>query len=471
MRAMTVIPSGTFLQKGLLSIFALFLLSGVSINSHAGIFDEGDPEAGALVFDSYCVTCHELDRAKSAPALAGVADRWGSTEEMLVMWIQSPSAARATGDEYINTMYDKYSSQYADMTAQLVSVDDIKNVMAYIQNPPVVDGVQESGCVTIHDIEIEDEGATDKWFLILGIFFIIVILSAAGVARSLKNAIRERDGKEPLANQTYWERTKGWMWNNMAFTSLLGLFATIFVLVWLYMQAMGVAVVENYEPDQPIWFSHSVHVCENDIDCEYCHHSSRKSKHAGIPTSDVCMNCHKDIQEGTKTGTEEISKIYAAIGFDPSTNSYKGAEGDTTMHFGPQDSFEGEPVVWNKVHNLPDHVYFSHAQHVEVGGLDCKNCHGPVETFTVGRVSNTELTNSQTEVTGLIELSKPTLTMGWCIECHNKANIDKSNEYYVEMHNRMSATSRGQEEMRKIMEDNQQTVKEFGGWECAKCHY
>lgn len=468
---MTLIPSGTFLQKGLLSILLLFLFTGVSINSNAGIFDEGDPEAGALIWDGYCVTCHEIDRAKSAPPLKGIDKNWGSTEEMLVMWIQSPSAARATGDEYINKMYNQYSSQYADMTAQLVSVEDIKNVMAYIKNPPVAEGAEEdSGCVTIHDMEIEDEGTSDKWFLVVGILFLIIILSAAGVTRSLKNAIRERDGQAAMPHETYWQSAKKWMWSNLVFTSLVGIFATIFVLVWLYIEAMGIAVVENYSPEQPVWFSHSVHVCENDIECEYCHHSARKSKHAGIPTSDVCMNCHKYVQDGPKTGKDEINKIYAAIGFDPVTTKYIGAEQDT-VHFSPQDDYPGEPIVWNKVHNLPDHVYFSHAQHVEIGGLDCKNCHGPVQTFTVGRVSNTELTNSQTDVPGLVKLSKQTLTMGWCIECHNKAEIDKSNEYYVEMHDRMSATARGQEEMRKIMEDGSQTVKEFGGWECAKCHY
>ena len=125
------------------------------------------------------------------------------------------------------------------------------------------------------------------------------------------------------------------------------------------------------------------------------------------------------------------------------------------------------------MHNLPDHVYFSHQQHVVVGGLHCQNCHGDVETYTVGRVAKVDDINQLVDkYPGLIELSKPTLTMGWCIECHNKAEIDlASSGYYEEIHLRLKDNLRGNEELRKYLEDEKITVKELGGWECAKCHY
>lgn len=441
---------------------ALSILLSVSFTSEAGIWDDGDPAIGEETFNTYCVTCHEWGRAKSAPALKGLQDRWGSTDEMLIKWIQSPSAARATGDQYVNDMYNQYKDQYADMTAQPVSVEDIANILAFVKVGPAPDdgggGEAVSACPTIDDMPTQDEDSAGIWFLVLGVLFLIILLSSAGINRSLKNAIRERDGQEPLPHMTYSQLARKWAWDNIVPVSLVGLFATITFLVVLYQAGMDIAVVEGYQPDQPIAFSHAVHVCENEVDCEYCHHSARKSKHAGIPSTNVCMNCHKDIQKGPKTGEEEIAKIYDAIGFDPSTSQYI-------------EGYEEKPVKWNKVHNLPDHVFFSHAQHVEVGGLDCKNCHGAVQTFTVGRVSPVAETNAQEDVPGLIKLSKPTLTMGWCIECHNKAKIDDSNEYYVEMHDRMVSTERGREELRMIMEDDAKTVKEFGGWECAKCHY
>ena len=168
----------------------------------------------------------------------------------------------------------------------------------------------------------------------------------------------------------------------------------------------------------------------------------------------------------------EIAKIYAAIGFDPETGTYLDGQGNNG-HAAPQSSYAGEPIKWNKVHNLPDHVYFSHQQHVVVGGLQCQNCHGDVETWSAGRIASVDHINTLVDkYPGLIELSKPTLTMGWCIECHNKASIDlASSEYYEEMHNRMKDDVRGNEELRRILEDDKITVKELGGWECSKCHY
>jgi hypothetical protein len=262
------------------------------------------------------------------------------------------------------------------------------------------------------------------------------------------------------------------MWSNRVFVGLLTVFVVAYGVVIGYQALMGVGVVDGYKPSQPVKFIHSVHVCENEIDCQYCHHSADKSKHAGIPSANVCMNCHKAVKKGRRYGETEIAKIYEAIGFDPETGSYIDGAGESG-HYSPQESFDGEPIKWNKVHNLPDHVFFSHQQHVEVGGLQCQNCHGDVETYTVGRVAHVEDINIlRDKFPGIIELSKPTLTMGWCIECHNKAEVGlASNGYYEEMHERLLDDERGNEELRKWMEDDKITVKELGGWECSKCHY
>jgi hypothetical protein len=212
-------------------------------------------------------------------------------------------------------------------------------------------------------------------------------------------------------------------------------------------------------PDQPVWFSHNIHACQNEIDCQYCHSSASKSKHAGIPSVNICMNCHKGIKQGPISGEKEIAKIYAAIGFDPATGQYI-------------ENYEQKPIQWNKVHNLPDHVNFNHSLHVTGAKLDCKQCHGPVQTYSVGRLAPIEEINAQEDVVGLIKLTKPTLTMGWCIECHNKANIDlASSEYYEEMHKRFKTSDVGKRTLKEIMEDGEVTVKEMGGWECGKCHY
>ncbi len=172
----------------------------------------------------------------------------------------------------------------------------------------------------------------------------------------------------------------------------------------------------------------------------------------GIPSVNVCMNCHRDIQEGTNTGKEEIAKIHAAAGFDADKNQYTG---------------EGTPIVWNKVHNLPDHVYFNHSQHVAVGKIDCAQCHGDVKNIKTGKVATMEELNAVEE--NSIKFTKQTLTMGWCLDCHNQAGIQsEGSEYYDEIHKRLKNNP---EMLKKFKEDDQITVRELGGWECAKCHY
>ena len=153
-----------------------------------------------------------------------------------------------------------------------------------------------------------------------------------------------------------------------------------------------------------------------------------------IPSANVCMNCHKAISTGTNTGTVEIQKIYDAIGWNGS--EYTG---------------ESHPIEWVKVHNLPDHVYFSHQQHYVVGNIDCIECHDDMTKLGVARQN------------------KP-LTMVWCLDCHNKQQIDMNNNgYYEEMHKRL--VDNGAQELKKYLEDDKITVREMGGFECAKCHY
>lgn len=464
----------TGIRAGRNLLAACFLvLAGTAM---AGIWDEGDIEAGQSLFNANCASCHKVtNEVLAAPGLGGIADRWGASEELLVKWIQNPQGAAESGDSYIKSIVARYVPTYGWMTAQAVSEADIKDIMAYVQNPPDAAPIADSGsdCITIDEIEeIEESDSSGVWFLILLVLFLIIALSAAGVSRSLTNAVNQNEGSATLEEMPYENRMRNWVWKNRAFVSLIGLFFVAYGAVLGYQGLMRVGVVEGYKPNQPIKFIHSVHVCENEVDCKYCHHSAYESKHAGIPSTNVCMNCHKAVKKGRRYGETEIAKIYDAIGFDATSGTYIDGEGMAGF-ISPQDSYEGDPIRWNKVHNLPDHVFFSHQQHVVVGGLQCQNCHGDVETYTVGRVAEVDDINLLVDkYPGLIQLSKPTLTMGWCIECHNKAEIDlASSGYYEEIHHRLKDNLRGNEELRKYLEDDKITVKELGGWECAKCHY
>jgi len=162
----------------------------------------------------------------------------------------------------------------------------------------------------------------------------------------------------------------------------------------------------DYEPVQPIAYSHRVHAGDLQVPCLYCHFGAEKSRHAGIPPVNVCMNCHQFVtaplgaaraeddlakQENRtprRIVSPEIAKIYAALGL-----------GDDLQ---PDPARTPAPVQWVKVYNLPDFAYFDHRPHV-ASGVACQTCHGPIETME--RVRQVQ-----------------PLAMGWCVNCHRDSN-------------------------------------------------
>jgi len=188
----------------------------------------------------------------------------------------------------------------------------------------------------------------------------------------------------------------------------------IYLAFDMYNRAQDLGTQVGYAPEQPVKYSHKLHAGQYNIDCQYCHTGVQESKSATIPSTNVCMNCHNYIQEGPKYGSKEIKKV---------VESYEN----------------NEPIDWVRIHNLPDHVYFNHAQHVNVGNLECQECHGQVQ--------NMEVVHQHAK-----------LEMGWCINCHREKNIDASNEYY-------------QKTFDFIEEHDKYTVSDMGGTECQKCHY
>ena len=134
----------------------------------------------------------------------------------------------------------------------------------------------------------------------------------------------------------------------------------------------------------------------------YCHGGALEGKHANIPSVNICMNCHMAINEykgtdklvredGTEVnGTAEIQKIICYAGWDPDTKKYTS---------------EGKAIEWVKIHNLPDHVYFNHSQHIKAGKVQCQTCHGEV-----------------TKMGEVYQFSE--LSMGWCVNCHRETKVD-----------------------------------------------
>jgi len=205
-------------------------------------------------------------------------------------------------------------------------------------------------------------------------------------------------------------------WLNLLIITITGIFIT-----WtLVVTGIAIGRSKDYAPDQPVKFSHKVHAGQNATDCIYCHSSAPYSKAAGVPPVNVCMNCHLLVRNGTRSGAYEIAKVIAAY-----------------------DSIK--PIEWVKVYNLPDHVFFSHAQHVSAGGVSCQKCHGNVaENDVIKQVTD--------------------LSMGWCIECHRKTKVDfQSNLFYSDYKDLLEKIKKG--------EIDSVTVDMIGGIECMKCHY
>ena len=318
-----------------------------------------------------------------------------------------------------------------------LSNEDIDNILAYSDyippKPAIVSNVSSNSDIT------NSNSTNDIILILLSFVLIVLIILLVLINKTLKNLliqngllIDEKNNKKGIPIG------KAFVQNQfLVIVSVVILLLSSTYFAFQYMLQIGVD--QGYMPIQPIHYSHKIHAGDNQIECQYCHSSAKKSKHSGIPSLNVCMNCHENIaeyngEEDLEKGytrdfyTNEIKKLYKAVGWDENSQSY---------------TEDTEPVKWVRIHNLPDFVYFSHAQHVTVAGVDCQKCHGPVEEMEV-----------------LYQHSP--LTMGWCLNCHKETNIKvKDNEYYTKIHEELSKKY-GVEEL---------TVAQMGGLECGKCHY
>jgi cytochrome c2 len=387
---------------------------------------------GEKLFKQNCASCHLLsEKAMVGPGLLGMFDRVPS-EEWAVKWIKNSSKLIAAGDPYAVKIYNEFNK--AQMTSfEYLSDEEINAILGYIKNPPVkeapVAAVATDGAQPAEDNASGELSADTLMFILGGIALLLLILVSVlgGVKRSLTHLVSEKEGVPAPVEESAVGSVLTWMNSHRAWVAFVGL---IIVLVLGRMGIVGlmdIGVYQGYAPEQPINFSHKIHAGQNGINCVYCHTAAEKGKNAGIPSLNVCMNCHTYVEEGP-SGKEEISKIYAALDYSTVTKTY-----------GPNP----KPVKWVRVHNLPDLAYFNHSQHVVAGQVACQTCHGEVENMAIlGQHSE--------------------LTMGWCINCHRETNVQVAdNGYYEDLHKRTPGWHDG----------NPITVERIGGLECAKCHY
>jgi cytochrome c551/c552 len=407
----------------------LFVLSGT--------FAFAAPDGKAL-FENNCASCHNPIKDATGPALQNV-DKTFPSKDWVYNWVHNSGAVIASGDKFAVDLYNKWNHTQMTQFPQL-SKDDIDAILKYVDEykAPQPSGGGGTGAATSGA-----PAADNGWLytiITLSLFVLVIILWRAN--QTLRRAANEREG---IPNEKEVP-----VYRNKVFIAIFAIILFIAAGYWMVNGAINEGRQQNYEPRQPIFYSHKVHAGINQINCLYCHAGAEKSKHAMIPSSNICMNCHKQINaysgeqehplytmEGQHIdGTAQIQLLYKYAGWDPQKKDYnRDAKGNILA----------TPIQWVKIHNLPDHVYFNHSQHIKVGQIQCQRCHGPIQEMD--------------EVYQFAPLS-----MGWCINCHRQTEVQFANNNYYSIYQKYH------EEL-KSGKRTGVTVADIGGIECQKCHY
>jgi hypothetical protein len=375
----------------------------------------------------------------TGPALKGWKDRVPGGD-WIYKWMANPAALIAS-DPYAKKLFEEYKPTVMTGFPQLKK-EEIDAILKYVDDytPPAVPTSSTGAPVAEKDNSL--------LFGILTLMLALIALILLQVNSNLRKLSDEKEGilrSEPVP----FYRNKAYIMTGILVLFAFGGYKTI-------NGAINLGRSKDYQPAQPIYYSHKVHAGVNQISCLYCHGGAQDSKHANIPSVNVCMNCHMSIKEykgepivaengKTIDGTAEIQKLYQYAGWDPQTKQYN-----------PDNNGDGKPdgsrpIEWVKIHNLPDHVYFNHAQHVSVGKQQCQTCHGNIQ-----------------EMGEVYQFSD--LSMGWCINCHRESKVDFFNKESGEGNKFYAIYEKFHNDLKNKKMDSV-TVESIGGTECQKCHY
>ena len=408
-------------------ILSILLLTTVITNKVSA-------QDGKSLFSQNCASCHAINKKLVGPALAGVEDRWPDKTK-LHSWIKNNAAFLKTGDPYANNLYNEYGKTAMNIFTQL-SDKDIDAILGYISTTAKAGSGTTATASADPNAAKGEESDNSLLFGILTLVLAVIALVLLQVNSNLKKLADVKEGilsAEPVP-----------FWRNKAYIAIV---VVVLFIAGGYMTTRGAISYGrtiNYQPVQPIYYSHKVHAGINQINCQYCHIGVYQGKQATIPSVNICMNCHMAINEykGAKiyneegeevNGTAEIKKLYKYAGFE---------EGK------PWDATKAQPIEWVRIHNLPDHVYFNHSQHVKVGQVACQTCHGEIQKMN--------------EVKQFAELS-----MGWCVNCHRETKVQFKDNGFYSIYEKYHADLKSG----KIDSTKGVTVEMIGGTECQKCHY
>jgi cytochrome c2 len=413
-------------QKLVISFISFFILSTLTLKA----------QDGKALFISKCASCHQLDRDATGPALRGIVDKdpYNGDVNKIHHWVRNVNTLVNT-DPHYKGLKEKFGSLMTQFDESALPDKDLDAIIKYTSTPIVT---------TTGNDKNNPAPETSNNAIIFGVISLILGIIALILMQVNSNLKKMSDDVEGISRP---EPVP--FYRNKVYIALIAILFFIIGGYYVTEGAIGLGRQKGYQPVQPIYYSHKVHAGINQVNCLYCHGSAWESRHAGIPSVNICMNCHKAINEYTKgpklynengdeiNGTAEIQKLYKYAGFDPSAPT-------------KWDVTKAKPVEWIRIHNLPDHVYFNHSQHIRAGKVQCQTCHG--------------------EITAMDEVKQVSeLSMGWCINCHRQTKVDfnydstKGNKFY-------SIYEKFHNDFRNGKMDSI-TVKDIGGLECQKCHY
>jgi cytochrome c551/c552 len=399
---------------------------------------QSSAQDGQQLFLSKCASCHNVFNKMTGPALRGVVnkDKYADKQN-LYDWIHNPPKLIGT-DPYYQALKGEYGSIMTSFPD--LKPEEIDAIFKYVESVPDPNDpnnkTQDTGA---------GGGKGDQNAIIFGVISLIlaiITLILMQVNSNLKKMSDDAEGiqrPEPVP-----------FFRNKIYIAIVAIILFGMAGYFISKGAIGLQRQEAYEPVQPIYYSHKVHAGINQISCLYCHGNAWESRHAAVPSTNVCMNCHKTItsyDKGPKlydvdgneiNGNAEIAKLHKYAGFDPKNpNAW-----DPSM---------SKPIEWKKIHSVPDHVFFSHAQHIRAGKVQCQTCHGQIDQMDE------------------VKQAAP-LSMGWCVNCHRQTKVDfnyndstggnKFYSIYEKFHNDF-----------KSGKMDSVTVEDIGGLECQKCHY
>lgn len=394
----------------------------------------GVAQDGKALFTEKCASCHNPLKDGTGPALQGVSQRVPD-KKLLHAWVKNNQAVIAAGNPYFVKLFNDRNKTPMNTFPELTD-PEIDAIIGYVEayKAPVVGGPGDNSSKNT-------DSDNSLLYGVLSLILAVITLVLLQVNSNLKKLSDDKEGvpaHEPVP-----------FYRNKAYIATFAVVLFIIGGYYIAQSAIGLGRNKDYQPEQPIYYSHKVHAGTNQVSCLYCHGGAFEGKHANIPSTNVCMNCHMQINEYSATseklyredgtevnGTAEIQKIYAATGWDPKTKKYTGKE---------------DAVQWVKIHNLPDHVYFNHSQHTRAGKVQCQTCHGPIQEMG--------------EVKQFADLS-----MGWCINCHRESKVNFFNPATGEGNKFYSIYEKFHNDIKNKKVDSV-TVEMIGGTECQKCHY